>query len=112
MIQLDNRTLRQVQMTELELLCEVERICRKRDIHYNIIAGTMLGAVRHGGFIPWDDDADVAMLRPEGGLPGRAGHRQVLFSGSHRHTRLPLGLRQTPPPRHAVSAGTPGAYAL
>ena len=65
MIQLDNRTLRQVQMTELELLCEVERICRKRDIHYNIIAGTMLGAVRHGGFIPWDDDADVAMLRPE-----------------------------------------------
>ena len=57
--------LRGVQLTELELLKEVDRICRKRGIKYNIIAGTMLGAVRHGGFIPWDDDADVAMLRDE-----------------------------------------------
>ncbi len=43
----------------------MDRICRKREISYNIIAGTLLGAVRHGGFIPWDDDADVALLRPE-----------------------------------------------
>lgn len=65
MIELDQKTLRQLQMTELELLLEVDRICRKYDIKYNIIAGTMLGAVRHKGFIPWDDDADVALLRPE-----------------------------------------------
>jgi len=65
MIELDKDTLRKLQMTELELLTEVDRICRKCHIHYNIIAGTMLGAVRHGGFIPWDDDADVALLRPE-----------------------------------------------
>ena len=65
MIHLDNESLRQLQLIELELLLEVDRICQKCGIRYNIIAGTMLGAVRHGGFIPWDDDADVALLRPE-----------------------------------------------
>lgn len=65
MLQLDDRQLRQLQMIELEMLVEVDRICKKCGIQYNIIAGTLLGAVRHGGFIPWDDDADVAMLRPE-----------------------------------------------
>ena len=65
MIQLDDKSLRTLQVIELELLQEVDRICRKCGIHYNIIAGTLLGAVRHGGFIPWDDDADVAMLRGE-----------------------------------------------
>ena len=57
--------LRAVQLVELELLCEVDRICRKCEITYRIVAGTLLGAVRHGGFIPWDDDADVAFLREE-----------------------------------------------
>ena len=65
MIHLDKETLRKVQMIQLEMLVEVDRICKKCDIHYNIIAGTLLGAVRHGGYIPWDDDADVALLRPE-----------------------------------------------
>lgn len=65
MIQLDDKTLRELQLTELELLQEVDRICKKCNIKYNIIAGTLLGAVRHGGFIPWDDDADVALLRSE-----------------------------------------------
>lgn len=65
MIQLDETTLRKVQLTQLEMLVEVDRICKKCGIRYNIIAGTLLGAVRHGGYIPWDDDADVAFLRPE-----------------------------------------------
>lgn len=62
---LTQEELRKVQLIQLEMLREVDRICRKHDIHYNIIAGTLLGAVRHKGFIPWDDDADVALLRPE-----------------------------------------------
>ncbi len=64
-VELTPGQLRAVQLTELSMLLEVDRICRKRNIRYNIIAGTFLGAVRHGGFIPWDDDADVAMLRAE-----------------------------------------------
>ena len=64
-IELDPETLRNLQLVELELLVEVDRICRAHDIPYCIIAGTLLGAVRHGGFIPWDDDADVAMLRAD-----------------------------------------------
>lgn len=65
MIQIDKETLRKIQMIQVEMLEEVDRICKKCGIHYNIIAGTLLGAVRHGGYIPWDDDADVAMLREE-----------------------------------------------
>lgn len=65
MICLDDKLLRQVQLIQLEMLVEVDRICSKYGIRYNIIAGTLLGAVRHGGYIPWDDDADVALLRPE-----------------------------------------------
>ncbi|OOM79970.1 LicD family protein [Clostridium sp. BL-8] len=57
--------LRQMQLIQLEMLLEVERICKKCNIKYCIIAGTLLGAVRHKGYIPWDDDADVAMLRGE-----------------------------------------------
>lgn len=65
MINLDNKMLKQLQTIELEMMIEVDRICKKCDIQYNIIAGTLLGAARHKGFIPWDDDADIAMLRPE-----------------------------------------------
>ncbi len=57
--------LRRIQLVQLELLKEVDRICKVHNIKYCIIAGTLLGAVRHGGYIPWDDDADVAMLRTE-----------------------------------------------
>lgn len=62
---LSSEELRAVQMVELELLCEVDRICRKCNITYRIISGTLIGAVRHKGFIPWDDDADVGFLRCE-----------------------------------------------
>lgn len=58
-------TIREHQLAMLEILKELDRICTDADIHYMLFAGTMLGAVRHRGFIPWDDDADVVMLRPD-----------------------------------------------
>lgn len=57
--------LKALREIEKSMLREIDRICRAHDIKYFICYGTMLGAVRHGGFIPWDDDVDVAMLRSE-----------------------------------------------
>lgn len=57
--------LRKLQLIQLDMLKEVDRVCKKNNIKYCIIAGTLLGAVRHKGYIPWDDDADVAMVREE-----------------------------------------------
>ena len=56
--------LTRVHQANLAVLKEIDRICRKHRIQYLMDAGTLLGAVRHKGFIPWDDDADVAFTRP------------------------------------------------
>ena len=49
----------------LGILSEFDRICRKHDLKYTLTYGTLIGAIRHKGFIPWDDDVDVAMPRPD-----------------------------------------------
>lgn len=57
--------LRALQMIQCELIAEVDRVCKKCGIKYNMVGGTMLGAIRHKGYIPWDDDADIGFLRDE-----------------------------------------------
>lgn len=57
--------LRKLQLVQLLPFLEIKRICDKHNIHYTPIGGTLLGTVRHKGFIPWDDDIDVGMLREE-----------------------------------------------
>ncbi len=64
-IELTPDILRQMQLIQLECLVELDRICRKHTIKYSLDGGTLLGAVRHNGFIPWDDDIDVIMERKE-----------------------------------------------
>src|SRR5690606_39008251 len=55
--------IRQTQLIQLEILLEINKICIKHNIKYILFGGTLLGSVRHSGFIPWDDDIDLAMDR-------------------------------------------------
>ena len=57
--------IEKIHQANLEILLEVDRICRKHQIEYRLDAGTLIGAVRHQGFIPWDDDVDLAFLRKD-----------------------------------------------
>ena len=57
--------IRPLQLRILKILEAVDKACREHGLNYYIWAGTMIGAVRHKGFIPWDDDLDIAMPRPD-----------------------------------------------
>ena len=58
---IDPKTLREAQLIMLEMLVEFDAICEKHNLQYWLDSGTLLGAVRHQGFIPWDDDIDLSM---------------------------------------------------
>lgn len=58
-------TLAEKKARILDIMKDIDNFCRENDIRYTLSSGTLLGAVRHGGFIPWDDDADIFMLRED-----------------------------------------------
>lgn len=64
-MQYEQATLRRLQMMELEILEAIDSVCREHGITYFLDSGTVLGARRHGGFIPWDDDIDLGMPRED-----------------------------------------------
>lgn len=57
--------LRRLQLTLLEIVKDIDRVCRENGIRYFLEGGSCLGARRHGGFIPWDDDVDLGMVRAD-----------------------------------------------
>ena len=61
----DGSQLRLLQLRILDILKEFDAICKKYNIPYWLDSGTLLGAARHGGFIPWDDDIDVCILKKD-----------------------------------------------
>ena len=61
----DGSLLRKHQLRMLEMLKYIDSVCKKHNIKYWLCSGTLIGAVRHGGFIPWDDDIDIAMPRED-----------------------------------------------
>lgn len=61
----DDETLKHLQEIQLMMLKDFIKICEENDLTYFVIGGTLLGTIRHGGFIPWDDDIDVIMYRKD-----------------------------------------------
>ncbi len=62
---MSQETIRKVQLCQLDILEQVDKLCKKHGLTYFAVGGTVLGAVRHQGFIPWDDDMDIAMPRED-----------------------------------------------
>ena len=58
-------TLREIQLSELEIMLKVTKYFEAEGMRYTLCSGTLLGAVRHGGFIPWDDDIDLLLFRED-----------------------------------------------
>lgn len=85
-----SETVRSVQYKILEIMKYIDELCRKNGITYYIMGGTALGAVRHGGFIPWDDDLDIFMT------PDEYAKFKTVFEKQHSETFVLQEWRTTP----------------
>lgn len=87
--------MREIQMISLEILKFITKICEENGFRYCLMYGTLIGAVRHRGYIPWDDDVDIAMPRPDYDAfleyarnhTDEFGHYKVLNRESHKDYR-------------------------
>lgn len=82
---MEELTLRQMQEGALNILKKLDGICREQGLRYFLFYGTLIGAIRHKGFIPWDDDLDVAMPRPD-------FDKLVAYCRRHREELQPMQL--------------------
>lgn len=80
--------LRRAQMRMLDMLLYIDEVCKLQGIEYSLEGGNVLGAVRHGGFIPWDDDVDIIMRRKE-------YNRFIKYVAVHPHSQYRLQSFQT-----------------
>lgn len=86
----ENEHVKAVQAKILEIMKFIDRLCRENNITYFIMGGTALGAVRHGGFIPWDDDLDIFMT------PTEYDRFREVFSSLHSDAFVLQEWRTTP----------------
>ena len=101
-------SLRDIQEYELGMLLDFDTFCNERNLRYSLLGGTLIGAVRHNGFIPWDDDVDVCMPRPDyetflAASDKLAKHYRVL---TYRNSRWPQPFAKLQDMR--ISAQEPG----
>ena len=102
---MERLTIDDMKEIQLELMDELDRVCREQGITYFLAYGSLLGAVRHGGFIPWDDDMDVVMLRADyerliaGFDEWKSSDRFSLGVVSGRKVHLPPSSSWSIPPR-------------
>lgn len=82
-------TLRELQMAELDILEFFDAVCKKIGLEYSLDGGTLLGAIRHKGFIPWDDDIDIVMPRSDYNkllryFTKETGKYQIVYTGNNK----------------------------
>ena len=87
-------TLKEVQAKAVEILVYIDNICRSNNLHYTLFYGTLIGVERHKGFIPWDDDIDIVMPRPDYELLIKIlkndSNYQLLSFETRKHFRYPF----------------------
>ena len=89
----DGSPLRKAQMRMLDMLDYIDTVCREQGIAYRLDSGNVIGAVRHGGFIPWDDDIDIALSMSEYKRLCRYLHDN--HTVAENRPQLPISVEQT-----------------